>query len=404
MSKKKQLGFQSALLVSVGVIAGSFAASLLAWFLDETALAVLLMAVAAAGLMSRLWGMGALKKVELQVTAEQECISVGQTLTLRYTLKNNKALPLLWLELCQDVPGRDCLRPDESFRRRAFSPEEAAYCGQEEAYMRRLAFFMGWSELQWDTIWTGERRGVYRPRDFVLRSGDGFGLTQATATLPGLQDRVLVVWPRLQPVKTEVFLRHVWSGSTGKTGWSEDPTVMKGVRAYQPGDPWKRIDWRQAARTDELMIRQFDTVTPLSILFVLDPASLEDPEEGISLVASLLLSLRRSGVACGLALPATGQKGALLLRPEDPAVTAERCLYALAELEAETATACFDEAALISACAEGCQTWLVAGSAGAVSAPALAGRLGETGARLLAERREPGVRMAREYSFREVRA
>lgn len=404
MSKKKQVGFQSALLVSVGVIAGSFAASLLAWFLDETALAVLLMAVSAAGLVSRLWGLGALKKVELRVEVESECISVGQELRLRYTLKNNKALPLLWMELCQDVPVRDCLKPDGSFQKRSFSEEEAAYCGQKEAYMRRLSFFMGWSELQWDTVWTGECRGVYRPRDFVLRSGDGFGLTQSTATVSGLKDRVLVVWPRLQPVKTEAFLRHVWSGSTGKMGWSEDPTVMKGIRAYQPGDSWKRIDWRQAARTDELMIRQFDTVTPLTILFILDSASMEDAEEAISLVASLLLALGRSGVACGLALPATGSQGPLLLRPEDPAVTAERCLFALAEFEAETATARFDEAGLMSACAEGAQTWLVAGSAGVVSAPELSARLGVAGARLLAERREPGVPMAREYSFREVRA
>ncbi len=404
MSKKKQVGFQSALLVSVGVIAGSFAASLLAWFLDETALAVLLMAVSAAGLVSRLWGLGALKKVELRVEAESECISVGQELRLRYTLRNNKALPLLWMELCQDVPVRDCLKPDGSFQRRSFSGEEAAYCGQTEAYMRRLSFVTGWSELQWDTVWTGERRGVYRPRDFVLRSGDGFGLTQSAATVSGLKDRVLVVWPRLQAVRTDAFLRHVWTGSTGKMGWSEDPTVMKGIRAYQPGDPWKRIDWRQAARTDELMVRQFDTVTPLTILFILDSASMEDAEEAISLVASLLLSLSRGGVACGLALPATGAKGPLLLRPEDPAVTAEQCLFALAEFEAETATARFDGAGLMSVCAEGAQTWLVAGSAGSVSDPELSARLGASGARLLAERREPGVPMAREYSFREVRA
>ncbi len=404
MDKKKRLGFQSALLVSVGVIAGSFAASLLAWFLNETALAVLLMAVAAAGLMSRLWGMAALKNLELSVAAERECISVGQSLRLRYTLKNNKALPLLWLELCQTIPPRDCLRPDESFRRRAFSEDEAAFCGQKEAYMRRLSFFMGWSELQWESVWTGERRGVYRAGRFVLRSGDGFGLTQSTAQVEGLGERVLVVWPRLQPVKTDAFLRHVWSGSAGKMGWSEDPTVMKGVRAYQPGDPWKRIDWRQAARTDELMIRQFDTVSPLRILFILDSASLQDAEEGISLLASLLLALSRGGVACGLALPAAGGRGALLLRPDDPSVTAERCLFALAEFEAETSGGRFDEAGLMSCLAEGCQTWLVAGSAGAVTTPALAARLGENGARLLAERREPGVPMAREYGFREVRA
>lgn len=403
MDNRKRVGFQSALLVSVGVIVGSFCSSLLAWWVDATGVAVLLMAVAAVGLVSRLWGFYALKNVAVDVQAERETLSAGQSVTIRYTLHNNKALPLVWLELCQDVPVRGCLAPDESFRLRTFSEEEAAYTGRKDAYMRRFAFFMGWSEMSWETVWTGVCRGVYRPRNLVLRSGDGFGLTQSTGEVPGLSDRVLVVWPRIVPVETWPFLRHVWSGSAGKAGWSEDPTVMKGVRAYQPGDPWKRIDWRTAARTDELMVRQFDTVTPLSVLFILDAASLEDKEEGISLLASLILALENTGVECGLALPTTGERASLLLRPEDSSVTAGQCLFALAEFEAESASARFDDTAIMACAAETGQVWIVAGGAKSMGCPELAGKLSESGVRLLAERRETGVSMTKEYTFRELR-
>ena len=403
MDKKKRVGFQSSLLVSTGVIVGAFVVSILAWWLDVTGVAVLLMAAAAVGLVSRLWGFYALKNVDVSVQAERETISAGQSVTIHYSLHNNKALPLVWMELCQDVPVRGCLVPDGSFQLRTFSEEEAAYTGRKDAYMRRFSFFMGWSELSWDTVWTGERRGVYRPRKFVLRSGDGFGLTQSTGEVTGFADRVLVVWPKIVPVETWPFLRHVWSGSAGKAGWSEDPTVMKSVRAYQPGDPWKRIDWRTAARTDELMVRQFDTVTPLSVLFVLDTASLEDKEEGISLLASLILALEHTGVECGLALPATKQRRPVLLRPEDSSVTAARCLYALSEFEAETASGRFDETAVMACAAGTGQVWIVAGSARRMSCPELAGKLAESGVRLLAECREPGVTMTKEYTFREVR-
>lgn len=403
MDKKKRVGFQSALLVSTGVIIGAFAASLLAWWVGITGLAVLLMAVSVVGLVSRLWGFYALKNVEVTVRAERETLSAGQTVTLRYTIYNNKALPLVWLELCQDVPVRGCLRPDDSFQLRTFSEEEAAFTGRKDAYMRRLAFFMGWSELEWETEWTGVCRGVYRPRNLLLRSGDGFGLTQSTGEVTGLGDRVLVVWPKIIPVETWPFLRHVWSGSTGKAGWSEDPTVMKGIRAYQPGDPWKRIDWRVAARTDELMVRQFDTVTPLSVLFILDALSLEDKEEGISLLASLILALEQSGVECGLALPATAERPSLLFRPEDSSVSAAQCLFALAEFSAETAGKRFDEGAIMACSAGAGQVWMVAGSAKRMSCPELAGKLSESGVRLLAEDREPGVAMTKEYTFRELR-
>jgi len=367
------------------------------------ALAVFLMAVGVTGLVSRLWGFYALKNVALTVIAERETISAGQTVTLRYALHNNKALPLVWMELCQDVPARGCLVPDESFKLRTFSPEEADYTGRKAAYMRRFSFFMGWSEITWETVWTGVCRGVYRPKSMLLRSGDGFGLTQSTGEVTGLSERVLVVWPKIVPVETGPFLRHVWSGHTGKAGWSEDPTVMKGIRAYQPGEPWKRIDWRVAARTDELMIRQFDTVTPLNILFVLDAQSLEDPEEGISVLASLILELEHSGVECGLALPATAERPARTFRPDDPAVSVYACLYALAEFSAEAATKRFDENAIMTCAAGGGQVWLAAGSARSISCPGLAQRLSQAGVRLLAEKREPGVSVMQEYTFREIR-
>ncbi len=400
MDGKRAVGFESALLVSWGVIVCAALGAVLAFRIGVHGLGVLLTAVSVTGLVSRLWGLRALAGVQATVTPERETLSVGQSVSVRYTIRNNKALPLVWLELCQDVPARDSLRPDGSFRLRAYTEEEAAHMGRDREYFRRLSFLMGYSTLEWDTLWTGERRGVYRPADVTLRAGDGFGLTQATGTASGLGGRVLVVWPRLVPVQTWPFLRHVWTGAAGRAGWSEDPSVLRGERAYQPGDPWKRIDWRTAARTDELMVRQFDTVTPLSVLFILDAKSLDDAEDGISLLASLIHALCRSGVECGLALPATASLSALTLRP---APSPGQCLFALAAFEAETATGFFDDRDVMAVAAGAGQTWLVSRGAGSMTCPELAGKLSESGVRLLCARRERGVTMTKEYTFDELR-
>lgn len=367
-----------------------------------TEVATLLTALAAIGLVSRLWGSYALKNVDVTVSVGRKTISAGQTVPVRYTISNRKAIPLVWLELCQDVPVRGCLVPDDSFRLRTFSKEEAEHTGRENAYMHRMSFLMGWSELEWETVWTGACRGVYRFPGLVLRSGDGFGLSQTVSETKSLGDRLIVVWPKIVPVETAPFLRHVWSGRAGRAGWSEDPSVIKGIRAYQPGDPWKRIDWRVAARTDELMVRQFDTVTPLSMLFVLDAASLEDREEGISLLASVILDLEQKGVECGLALPSAGKTPPLLLRPDDPSVTAAQCLYSLADFSAENAGKKFDERGIMSCSASAGQVWIVTGGAGRVSCPGLVGKLSENGVRMLSEIREPGVSVVSEHTFREI--
>jgi uncharacterized protein (DUF58 family) len=402
MKTKGQIGFQSALLVSTGVIVAAFVAAILAWWVGAAGVGVLLMAVAVTGLLSRLWGLYALKNMTVTVQPERETLSAGQSVTIHYTLNNKKVLPLVWLELCQDVPVRRCLEPDEGFTLWEFSPEEAEHTGRTQAYIRPFAFVMGYSTLAWDTQWTGVCRGVYRPQNLVLRSGDGFGLTQSTGEVEGLSGRVLVVWPKLVAVETWPFLRHVWSGTTGKAGWSEDPTVMRGERAYQPGDAWKRIDWRTAARTDELMVRQFDTVTPLSVLFILDAAALADKEEAISVTASLIHALSKTGIDCGLALPATEASAPVVIPPANGELSARQCLFALAEVEAETATETFDEVSILSAAAETGQVWIVSQGTKSLGCPVLAGKLSESGVRLLAAQREDGVTMTKVYTFDEI--
>lgn len=404
MNGRGRIGFQSALLVSWAVIIGAFVGAILAWWIGIHGAGVLLMAVAATGLVSRLWGLAALREMEVSAEAERETVSVGRQVTVRYTLKNNKALPLIWVELLQDVPVRGCLTPDDSFRLREFSEQEAQQTGRSRAYIRRFSFVSGYSTLAWETVWTGAHRGIYRPQNIVLCSGDGFGLTQSSGEVSGLDGRMIVVWPRIIPVETWPFLRHVWTGTTGRAGWSEDPTVMLGERLYQPGDPWKRIDWRAAARTDELAVRQFDKITPLSVLFILDAAAMSDAEEGISVTASLIHALHTVGVGCGLALPATENSPPLLLRPEEPGAAEAGCLYALAAFEAESATARFQERAILSAASEIGQIWIVSEGARSMSIPALAGRLSGRGVRLLTARREDcGVQAAEVHTFDEIR-
>ena len=319
------------MLVNRTVILAAFGFSLLAWWLKADTIAVLLLTLSAVGLISHLWGMAALKNLEAFVETESTVLSVGRSARVTYKIENNKMLPLVWLEICQDVPKNACMEPDGTMTLRNFSEEEAAFSGKQSAYMRRFAFLMGHSTLTWSCSWTGKRRGVYRPADLTLRSGDGFGLTQSVCEVPGLKEKVFVVWPRIVPVQTSFLLKNLWSGRTGKSGWTEDITILRDEREYQSYDSWKRIDWRTAARTDELYTKQFERIRPQSILLVVESGSFSDPEEALSIAASLIFELSAQGVAAGLALPATKEKDAVLIRPDDPARGMQECMFELAD-------------------------------------------------------------------------
>lgn len=373
MNNAKSIGFQSALLVNRTVIATAFVLSLLAWWLKADAIAVLLLTLSAVGLISHLWGMYALHDLTVQVETKSTVLSVGRSAVVSYHIENNKLLPLVWLEICQEAPKNGCMEPDESMTLRRFSEEEEKVSGRKEAYMRRFAFLMGHSELTWECTWTGRKRGVYRPTDLILRSGDGFGLTQSVCEAEGLKDRVFVVWPKIVPVRTSLLLKNLWSGRTGRSGWTEDITVLRDEREYQEGDSWKRIDWRTAARTDELYTKHYELIRPQSVLIAVESSSFQDPEEALSIAASLICGLSDQGIAAGLALPATKEKEAVLIRPDDPAGSPADCLFELADHDVETAAEDgFSIRAIASAADEAGQIWIMGESRDRIAGSALA--------------------------------
>jgi hypothetical protein len=93
----------------------------------------------------------------------------------------------------------------------------------------------------------------------------------------------------------------------------------------------------------------------------------------------------------------------VFLRPEDPAVTAAQCLFALSEFEAETAGENFDRIGILSAAAGTGQMWIVSEGAKSLGCPELAGALSESGVRLLAAKKEDGIAMTKVYTFDELR-
>ena len=80
------------------------------------------------------------------------------------------------------------------------------------------------------------------------------------------------------------------------------------IRRYEPGDPYKRIEWRSTARTNRLMVRELHAETQLNVMVILDSTqSMAYGEAGRTkldyaarAVASLVSYLSRRGDFVGL--------------------------------------------------------------------------------------------------------
>jgi len=328
--------------------------SIILWFVLSVAAGILGFDMAAAFLMfmfllslfAKLWSKAALKKVKIELQGTPSRLFHGDEARLTYSVTNGKFLPLIWLDVIQQLPTSKCLMPlnDEGVE------EVKSVDGRDrnevlerltnQLYQvkddtvpvtftttyrirRRFSFILWHQTLSWQTIWTARKRGIYQIKDITLVSGDGLGLSQREYQCALSNIPTFAVYPKLQPVNSEPFMRTLWSSRSGAKGFMEDNTVIRSNRDYQHGDPWKRINWRMVARGQDLQVDVYDTVLPKSAHFILDGESFrqENSEENqaledtISIIASLLLELSAAGVDCSLSMPKSRNFAACNLSP-----------------------------------------------------------------------------------------
>ena len=91
----------------------------------------------------RYWAAKAMDGVSLQVQCSRRCLYPGMDTELEYTVKNEKFLPLMWLELSQVRPERDCILPDSSFQFYTYMKDEEGAVREICACKRGFSLVMG---------------------------------------------------------------------------------------------------------------------------------------------------------------------------------------------------------------------------------------------------------------------
>jgi len=117
--------------------------------------------------------------------------------------------------------------------------------------------------------------GVSCPGVRCVTVTDLFGLF-ARKVLPDAQGGELVVLPVPFEVGKQTYAAEE-SGSESMARAAEDITSPADVRAYQQGDPLKRVHWKVTMRKQELMVRHFEAPVIPDALVLMDCSA--PPEE-----------------------------------------------------------------------------------------------------------------------------
>lgn len=285
-------------------------------------------------LCSRVWSRGICRHVQLSVRAVNSVCHVGEKCVVELKVRNQSLFPLIWLDVILPTGRKELVRPvnaKEFFRFVMHGRQD-----EETAVKERFVWLLWQQEITWQEELLAVHRGVVSINSIGLQAGDGFGLSARTdAHLLDAPLR-LVLYPRLIPVSVNHFLRISQEAVACSRGQTEDITLLKSSRPYEPGDPVRRINWRLLARCGRLIVNVYESVLPACAAFVLDLESFRRVEERknannqtvverflrekklegmISLIASCITALAQRGVPAALVLPGYGARQPVFCMP-----------------------------------------------------------------------------------------
>jgi uncharacterized protein (DUF58 family) len=173
-----------------------------------------------------------------------EWAQVGDELEEHWELNNNARLPLLWLEIedASTLPG---------------------YSG------RRIAAAGIGDQRNWITQARCELRGVYTLGPLTASLSDPFGLFRYEWRDQSL--RQIVIYPPLVHLPALIVPQGQRGGLSRADILQQHVTPsVGGLREYVQGDPPSHIHWPTVAKTDKLMVKEFDQERAGALWIALD--------------------------------------------------------------------------------------------------------------------------------------
>jgi uncharacterized protein (DUF58 family) len=247
---------------------------------------------------------------------------LGDTIELRYELRNDHRFGKLWLEVFEES-------------------------NWPEHLPGRVLSIAGQRDRKWKVLVKALRRGRFALGPIVLRSGDPFGLfaTEERIEAPAL----ILVYPKVSQLPHWQLPGSLLEGGvlTGQRSLQATSMVM-GIREYRPGDAYNRIHWRSSARHRALQVKEFelDKTADLWIYLDLDErwhkgeGEIATIERAVTVVASVVAKALRehrsvglvtSGPAARAGAPAPGRS---ILQPDRGTKQFGKIMQFLAEVQA----------------------------------------------------------------------
>ncbi len=232
-----------------------------------TAAALTLLVIAA---ISRSWNALSLFGLHYRRQFSETRAFMGETIALTLEVRNQKFLPLTWLHVSDVFSATLPLQESRIDFNRSSNLGEFRSFWILGAFQRVTRHF---------TI-ECTHRGYHSYGPATLRTGDGFGLFDSRATLPGEQR--IIVYPRIySAAELRIPAKNPFGKRKSERRLFEDPLRTQGIREWQPGDSLKRVHWKATARHRQLLSRLYEPSEEPQTLIFLNVATMRRHWQGV---------------------------------------------------------------------------------------------------------------------------
>ncbi len=235
---------------------------------------------------STFWKNLSLVGVTYERSFDRTRVFPGEELTMTVTVKNDKFLPLTWLQFRDELPVTaesdvDISRLSSELTGRYILYNTFSLYGRQQTQRTaRLNF---------------PKRGFYKLGPVTYESGDIFTLFTIERQHEHLD--TIVVYPQIYPLEQLNFpAKEPFGEIKVRRSLFTDPIKTQGIRDYQPQDRFRDVHWKATARRGHLQTKIYDPSTGMTLAVFLNVATFErhwmgfDPElleRAISVAASI---------------------------------------------------------------------------------------------------------------------
>ncbi len=219
---------------------------------------------------------------------------IGSTVQVEISLTNRSRIPVLWL-LVEDLLPRWAT---------IYDPPTLKVDGDRV----KVLLLWGGETRKLSYEFQCNRRGYFQVGPTIMETGDMMGLFRRYRV--GTQPQYVTVLPSVVPLTSyEVGSRRPIGEIRMRENVMNDPTRLRGIRLWQPGDPMRSVHWAATARTGTLHSKIYEPSSIIGATLVLDlhestTPKTHEPVRGdlaVSAAASIAEALHESNEPVGMA-------------------------------------------------------------------------------------------------------